>query len=186
MARAGLISIIYSHTTELHGSHVKDTAALTLMGTDVERIVESLKSLHETWASIIEAAVALFLLERQVSLSCLVPACISLGKYSLFYSYAFIWLSSVGIDLVSACIFGAGPVSARTAPAQKAWVERIQIRLAVTSAFLGNMKAVKMLGLKEPLLGLVTKLREAELKTSSRFRKLLVWTVVLCKTFKFL
>ncbi|KAJ5135340.1 multidrug resistance-associated protein [Penicillium bovifimosum] len=154
MARAGLISIIYYHTTELHGSDVKDTSALTLMGTDVERIVESLKSLHETWASIIEVAVALFLLERQIFLACLVPACICF-----------------------ACASGAGPVSTRTAPAQKAWVERIQIRLAVTSAFLGNMKAVKMLGLKEPLFGLVTKLREAELKTSSRFRRLLVWTV---------
>jgi ATP-binding cassette subfamily C (CFTR/MRP) protein 1 len=91
-----------------------------------------------------------------------------------------------GTDLVLACASGAGPVSTRTAPAQKAWVERIQIRLAVTSAFLGNMKAVKMLGLKEPLFGLVTKLREAELKTSSRFRRLLVWTVVLCKHFEFL
>ncbi|KAJ5675349.1 multidrug resistance-associated protein [Penicillium macrosclerotiorum] len=156
MARAGLMSMIYAHTTELKSRDVKDTAALTLMGTDVERIVESLKSLHETWASIVEVAVALFLLERQIFLACLVPACICM-----------------------VCASAAGPVSTRTAPAQKAWVERVQIRLAVTSAFLGNMKAVKMLGVKEPLFGLVTRLREAELKTSSRFRRLLIWTIVL-------
>jgi ATP-binding cassette subfamily C (CFTR/MRP) protein 1 len=97
MARAGLISIIYSHTTELHGSDVKDTSALTLMGTDVERIVESLKSLHETWASIIEVAVALFLLERQIFLACLVPACICFGGYSYSYLDIFIWLPPMGL-----------------------------------------------------------------------------------------
>lgn len=37
-----------------------------------------------------------------------------------------------------------------------------------------------MLGLTDVFFGLVTKLRVAELKTSSRFRKLLIWTVLLC------
>lgn len=77
--------MIYQQTTQLTGNDVKDTTALTLMGTDVERIVESLKSLHETWASIIEVAVALWLLERQVVLACLVPAVISLGEYDCLF-----------------------------------------------------------------------------------------------------
>lgn len=81
MVRAGLISAIYEQTIHLTSNDMRDSAALTLMGTDVERIVSGLRMLHETWASTIEVALALYLLERQVLLACLVPALISLGKY---------------------------------------------------------------------------------------------------------
>lgn len=77
-------------------------------------------------------------------------------------------------------MFGAGPISARTAPAQKAWAEKVEKRVAVTYSMLRDMKSVKMLGLTDVFLGLITKLRVAELKTSTRFRKLLIWTVLLC------
>ncbi|KAJ5642801.1 hypothetical protein N7490_006801 [Penicillium lividum] len=135
MVRAGLISSLYIKTTLLVEEEVKGNAVLTLMGTDVEQIVESLRSLHEIWVSIIEIGVALFLLQRQVYLACIVPAIISL-----------------------ACVFGAGPITARTAPAQKAWVERIEERVAVTSFMLRDMKSVKMLGLIDLFFGLITKL----------------------------
>lgn len=79
MARAGLISIIYQHTTALTRSEVQDIAAVTLMGTDVERIWISLKILHDCWASLLEVAVAIYLLERQVRAACVVPAIVSLG-----------------------------------------------------------------------------------------------------------
>jgi hypothetical protein len=50
------------------------------MGTDVERIVISLKNIHESWASILEVGVAIWLLERQVWVACVVPIVICLGK----------------------------------------------------------------------------------------------------------
>ncbi|KAJ5627096.1 hypothetical protein N7528_004523 [Penicillium herquei] len=156
MMRAGLISSLYQQTTVLNANDVKDNAALTLMGTDVERIVSSFRYLHEIWASILEVAIALYLLQRQIGLSCIVPAIISL-----------------------ACVFGSGPLSAKTGPAQKAWAERVEERIAVTSSMLRDMKSVKILGLNHVFFGLITKLRVAELKTSTQFRKLLVWTVLL-------
>lgn len=55
--RAGLISSIYKHTITLKAVQVKDSAALTLMGTDVERIAVSLRLIHELWASVPEVAV---------------------------------------------------------------------------------------------------------------------------------
>lgn len=67
------------------------------------------------------------------------------------------------------------------ASAQKAWIERIQKRLAVTSAMLGDMKAAQMLGLKELLFNIINDLRELELKDSVRFRKIMVVVAVLCK-----
>lgn len=48
------------------------------MGTDVERIVQKFRSLHETWAGPVEVAVGVFLLERQLGVACLIPAVISI------------------------------------------------------------------------------------------------------------
>jgi hypothetical protein len=67
------------------------------------------------------------------------------------------------------------------ASAQKAWIERIQKRLAVTSTMLGDPKAVQMLGLKALLFNVINELRELELKDSMRFRKMVVIVAVLCK-----
>lgn len=85
MLRAGLISMIYRQTTRLKASDFKSKTAITLMGTDVERIVTSSKSIHEIWASPLEVAFGLYLLERQVGVACLVPAVISICMFPLVY-----------------------------------------------------------------------------------------------------
>lgn len=59
-----------------------------------------------------------------------------------------------------------------------AWIQRVRIRVAVTSRVIGDMKAVKMLGLTDTLFDLVWKLRRAELQASEKFRKLLVWQIL--------
>lgn len=55
---------------------LQDSAAITLMGTDVERIVVSFKAIHEVWASLLDVGVAVWLLERQLFVACVVPAII--------------------------------------------------------------------------------------------------------------
>ncbi|KAJ5959013.1 ABC transporter integral membrane type 1 [Penicillium vulpinum] len=152
MMRSGLISMIYDQTIDLTAADLTDSAAITLMGTDVERIVANLKNLHEAWASIIELGIGIWLLEREIAIACFVPLVISLAMV---------------------------PVSKRSGQAQKQWIERVQKRLAVTANTLGNMKAVQMLGLGNVILPLVSHLREIEVKTSLTFRKLLIWQVAL-------
>jgi ATP-binding cassette, subfamily C (CFTR/MRP), member 1 len=49
------------------------------MNTDVERIVSSFRYIHETWASLVDVGIAVWLLERQLFLACLVPTVIGLG-----------------------------------------------------------------------------------------------------------
>ncbi|OKL58596.1 hypothetical protein UA08_06381 [Talaromyces atroroseus] len=77
--RAGLVSIIYAATTGSKSVQAKDMAAITLMDTDVERIASDFRFVHEIWASALEVGIALWLLELQVSVACLVPAVICLG-----------------------------------------------------------------------------------------------------------
>ena len=78
--RAGLTVKIYRHTTALHARHVQDSAVLTLMGTDVERIVSALISVHELWANVFEITIGVWLLTRQVSFASIMPLAICLGK----------------------------------------------------------------------------------------------------------
>lgn len=74
------------------------------------------------------------------------------------------------------------PISTRSGEAQKQWIDRIQKRLAITSSMLGDIKAVKMLGVSNILSEIVTTLREVEVEASLRFRRLLVWLTLVCKT----
>lgn len=83
MMRSGLISMIYDQTIDMTAADLTDSAAITLMGTDVERIVANLKNLHEAWASIIEVGIAIWLLEREIGVACFIPLVTSLGNNSL-------------------------------------------------------------------------------------------------------
>ena len=78
--RAGLISKIYQDTTAFRHADIKDSAAVTLMGTDVERIHESLAQVHEIWASTLEIVVAVWLLVRQVSYAAMAPLAICISE----------------------------------------------------------------------------------------------------------
>lgn len=80
MTRSGLISLIFTQTTQLKASDVVDSAALTHMGTDTERIVSNLRNIHEIWATVLEVGVAVWLLERQINVSCVVPGVIAIGS----------------------------------------------------------------------------------------------------------
>jgi hypothetical protein len=81
--------MIYDQTIGMTAGDLNDSAAITLMGTDVERIVANLKNMHEAWASIIELGVAIWLLERQVGVACLIPLVISLGIFLIYLTDIF-------------------------------------------------------------------------------------------------
>lgn len=49
------------------------------MGTDIEKIVLSFRQVHEMWASALEIAVAVWLLERQIGAASAVPGILAIG-----------------------------------------------------------------------------------------------------------
>ena len=78
--RGSLDALIYRQTTSRGGQQMgNERAAMTLMGTDVERIVSGFRDIHEIWASTISIAVATWLLERQLSGACVAPIIITAG-----------------------------------------------------------------------------------------------------------
>ncbi|KAI8238519.1 ABC transporter atnG [Colletotrichum sp. SAR 10_96] len=155
MIRAGLIDIVFRKTVSLKADDLKDSAAVTLMGTDVERIVTTFAMFHEIWASVVEVGIAVFLLQQQIQIASIVPVVISI-----------------------VCVVGVIPISKTIGKAQTVWIERLQKRVAVTATMLGDMKAIKMLGLPEVLSSVILQLRRVELSGSEKFRKLLLWQVL--------
>ncbi|KAI8306537.1 ABC transporter atnG [Colletotrichum sp. SAR11_59] len=129
------------------------------MGTDVERIFGAMSMFHTTWGSLLDIAVASWLLGLQLSLACLAP---------------------IVLVLVFIAIMSKISVASRTA--QMRWIEKIQERLRVITIVLGEMKAVKMLGLTDVMSTTIQRLRTNEINTSKSFRKLLVATLLLSLT----
>jgi ATP-binding cassette subfamily C (CFTR/MRP) protein 1 len=83
MLRGALVGAIYNRALLLPDGLHDDSAAVTLMSTDIDRIAIAMQSVHEIWARIIEVGVGLWLLERQVGAVCVVPIIIVASKFSM-------------------------------------------------------------------------------------------------------
>lgn len=74
--------MIYSKMTNLSVTAVDPAASLTLMSADIERIVTGWQTMHEIWANIVEVALAIYLLERQLGAACAIPLAVAIGVFS--------------------------------------------------------------------------------------------------------
>ena len=173
--RGGLISIIYQQTLEARAVDFGDMNSVTLIGTDVERIVLNFLTLHEVWASLIDIAVAIFLLQRQVFIACLVPGVVTLGEV---YVAIFQFLLTHCFVVFVLATFRLG-VWAKAA--QRIWIENVERRLGVTTVMLGAMRTVKMLGLSDKMTSIITRFRAVEIDRSSRYRKILISIIFFCE-----
>lgn len=140
MFRGAMVGLIYDHSLALPDGACPESSAITLMSTDVESIIEALQEVNEIWARLIEVAIGVWLLARQVGAPCVVP-----------------------IILVVVCTAGQSWVSSRIGGSIKNWNEAIEKRVSVTSSFLNSIKAVKMMGLSDVLAKSVQALRIHEL-----------------------
>jgi len=152
-----MVTIIYAKTLRLPAGVYNESAALTLMSTDIDRLATSIDSLNEIWARIIEMSIGIWLLERQLGWICIAP-----------------------IVVVLLSVFASGHVTKRIGPRQAQWVGTIQRRVGKTSSMLGSMKSVKMMGLSNNLFDTLNSLRIQELNLSKRFRMMSLWRILIC------
>ncbi|KAH9885049.1 ABC multidrug transporter [Xylariomycetidae sp. FL2044] len=156
MGRACLVTAIYTKATEASiTSGEESNASLTLMSTDIERIIFGFRNLHEILASPIEVAIASWLLYRQVGAAFVAPIIIiSIGGAAVAFLMRF------------------------TARSQKLWMAGVTKRVGLTSEVIGSMKNLKISGLSAPIAEFVQKLRVDELLAGSRFRKITIISAV--------
>ena len=80
MARGGLVSMMFAKTSSLKANAADPATSLTLMSADIERITNGWQTMHEIWANLIEIALAIYLLERQLGAACAIPIAVAIGK----------------------------------------------------------------------------------------------------------
>jgi hypothetical protein len=80
MLRGGLVSIIYRKTSTLSLKDMDPATSMTLMSADMERIVQGWQTMHEIWGNSVEVGVAIYLLEAQLGVACVVPVAVSIRK----------------------------------------------------------------------------------------------------------
>ncbi|KAF4345669.1 multidrug resistance [Fusarium beomiforme] len=156
MIRGCLVAAIYQKTTQMKVTAADDSASLTLMSADVERIITGAGSVHNIWANTIEVAVGCWLLYGKIGLAFLSPVVI-IAVCALLLS----WLVSF--------------VGKR----QSEWMARIQNRVGLTANAISQMKLYKISGIAGPVADLIQTLRVGEIKIGNRFRWLLITAAVL-------
>ena len=149
LLRGFLISSIYRKTAHIQHVGDGDSAAVTLMGADVERIYTGLRLIHEVWANVIQIALATWLLERQLGLAFLAPFVIIIFGFAASFV-----------------------LSRRAVPYQSAWMARVQARIAATSAVLARIKDYRVSGMISPAESLLQREREDEIRVGARSRML--------------
>lgn len=70
--------MLFDKSTDLKITDADPASAMTLMSADIERIVTGWQGMHELWASMIEIALAIFLLEQQLGPACVVPIVVAI------------------------------------------------------------------------------------------------------------
>jgi ATP-binding cassette subfamily C (CFTR/MRP) protein 1 len=151
MVRGSLVNAIYAQTLDLSITSHDESAAVTLMSSDVQRICDAILPIHSIWSGPLEIALAIWLLQKEIGLALLGPLLIT-----------------------ALAISGPFLISGHMRKAQKTWIERIQTRIDATAKMLQAMKGVKMLGLNSKMSSIVYQLRLDEIAKSLKMRKLFV------------
>jgi hypothetical protein len=95
------------------------------MSTDVERIINGLRLMHEFWANLIQVVIATYLLQRELGVACVAPIAVSIGRFLLKPSV----IKIISTDLYLASVIGTFCLSSTATKKQAEWMEHIQKRV---------------------------------------------------------
>ncbi|KAK8001740.1 ABC transporter [Apiospora marii] len=154
MLRGVLVATIYRRTLSMSLSVAEDATALSLMSTDVERIVMGMVHIHDCWSTIVQVGIAMWILYTEVGAIFVAP-----------------------IVLALVCTFAAVGLSSFAGAFQASWMKVLEKRVAITSSLLGSVKSVKMLGWAKRSTELIQQLRLAEILSARKFRLMLLGVV---------
>lgn len=151
MARSILVTETFIKATQARIGTADDSAALTLMSTDMERITMGFRALHDMWASIIQAGLAAWMLYIRLGVVFVVP-----------------------MGVVVVCFGGLAVLVNFTGDSQRAWMAGVQKRVGLTATVISGMKNLKISGLSAAVRDFVQRLRVEELAAGARFRKIAI------------
>jgi ATP-binding cassette subfamily C (CFTR/MRP) protein 1 len=86
MLRGGLVGLIFNKSLLLRDGVYDETAAITLMSTDIDRIGSSMQNMHEVWARLAEVAIGIWLLSIQLGAVSAIPIVVVISELNEFQS----------------------------------------------------------------------------------------------------
>ena len=78
--RADLVVVIYRHLLVTDRSATSKAGTTTLMSADVELVQQAMRNMHELWACVIEAVLAIVILARLLRIGAASSAGVALGE----------------------------------------------------------------------------------------------------------
>lgn len=77
--RGSIVGLIYQKALrlDLNCRDVSPDGALTLMSTDTEVAMHSVHQFHEVWSAVVEIAIGIWLLYRELGAACAMPVAVS-------------------------------------------------------------------------------------------------------------
>ncbi|KAL6901054.1 P-loop containing nucleoside triphosphate hydrolase protein [Trichoderma evansii] len=156
MLRSTLHTAIFRKTTEISLAAGKADTAITLMSTDLDRVVAGFRVIHEMWAITSQVAIGCYLLQRQVGVAFVSPIVI------------------IAVCCVLTTALGK-PIDKRLG----SWMTEIEKRVSATATAVAKMKSYKISGLAEIMGSIIQSLREREIQIGLRFRWLVICTIAL-------
>ena len=155
LMRGNLVAAISQKIERMDLSSIEDSSGpVTLMSTDIERIMQGFHDFHDLWANTIQAACACYILQTQLGVAFVVP-----------------------LVMAIICTALAGWLSGKSGSRQTCWMDRLQCRIGATSQMLSNIKFIKAKALEGSIMSEVKSLRAKELGQADRFRAMVMWTV---------
>lgn len=83
MFRGASVGLIYDKALQTRDGVYDESAAVTLMSTDVDQITECLTELNECWARAIEVALGVSMLAKQLGWICVMPLALVIGTCNI-------------------------------------------------------------------------------------------------------
>lgn len=156
MVRGCLVTAIYHHSIEAKLTDEGNSAAVTLMSTDVDRIIKGGPFLHEVWANAVEIAIGCWLLHDKLGVAFITP---------------FLVIAVSGAML--------GCILRLFGKYQLLWMTEIERRVGLTANAIAQMKLYKISGIADTVSALIQSLRVKEIKVGNYFRWLMIISAVL-------
>ena len=83
-----MVGLVYRRSLSLQDGLHEESAAITLMSTDVDIICDAIPIIYELWAQVIEVMIGFGLLWRQLGWVAVIPLLIVARTYSLQFRQA--------------------------------------------------------------------------------------------------
>ncbi|KUJ12857.1 P-loop containing nucleoside triphosphate hydrolase protein [Mollisia scopiformis] len=154
--RGALVTSIYKKMLTVRAETTNSSSAVSLMSTDVDRIVMTTFMMVNLGPDVVQIVIALCIMGTQIGATAVAP-----------------------VILCGVCIGIAAKLGQLVPPRQRRWMSAIQKRVGITADIISAMKGVKVAGLSVKVDKQIQGLRNFELERSVQFRKLQISTQLL-------